>query len=128
MLADEITTDLRLIRAQAIADALANRRSTARLLTSKGINYGTITASPDGSVNTSNVRGVDPDLRVRPFFHHGGTISIREFVIGALNNEMGLQAVDLTSLRQASGAHITHPAGMCWMARSCGRSPLAASG
>jgi hypothetical protein len=112
MLADEITTDLRLIRAQAIADALANRRSTARLLTSKGINYGTITASPDGSVNTSNVQGVDPDLRVRPFFHHGGTISIREFVIGALNNEMGLQAVDPDVTAASAGAHITTPAGM----------------
>jgi len=28
------------------------------------------------------VVGVDSDLRVRPFFAHGGTISIREFVVG----------------------------------------------
>jgi hypothetical protein len=37
------------------------------------------------------VHGVDPDLRVRPFFLHGETISIREFVVGALNAEMGLR-------------------------------------
>lgn len=112
MLADEITTDLRLIRAQAIAHARANHQSTTRPLASKGINYGTITANSDGSVNTSTVQGVDADLRVRPFFHHGGTISIREFVVGALNNEMGLQAVapDLTAA--SAGAHITTPAGM----------------
>ena len=43
---------------------------------------------------TSQVDGVNPDLRVRPFFHPGGTVSIREFVVGALQAEMGLQAVD----------------------------------
>src|SRR5215468_1965658 len=76
MLADEITSDLRAIKADAIAEAEAKHHSTTKGLTSKGINYGTITANPGGSVNTSNVHGVDADLRVRPFFHHGGTISI----------------------------------------------------
>ena len=38
-------------------------------LLSKGISYGTLTAHPDGSVDTSNVDGVNTDLRVRPFFH-----------------------------------------------------------
>ena len=61
-----------------------------RRLMSKGISYGTIQALPDGSVDTSGVEGVDADLRVRPFFDHGGTISIREFVVGALKDEMGL--------------------------------------
>ncbi|MEH6592159.1 MAG: hypothetical protein V7746_17990 [Halioglobus sp.] len=41
---------------------------------------------PNGCID-----GVDPDLRVRPFFHHGQTISIREFIIGAFKDEMGLQ-------------------------------------
>src|SRR5262245_31208473 len=85
MLADEITSDLRAIRAEAIGEAVAQQRSITKRLLSKGISYGTITANPDGSVNTSNIQGVDSDLRVRPFFHHGGTISIREFVVGALN-------------------------------------------
>ena len=58
------------------------------------------------------IQGVDADLRVRPFFHHGGTISIREFVVGALNAEMGLQAVDPDLLAASSGARITTPAGM----------------
>ena len=42
-------------------------------------------------------KGVDTDLRVRPFFAHGGRYSIREFVMGALRDEMGLQAVDRSS-------------------------------
>ncbi len=68
MLADEITADLRAIRDQAISEARAQQRSVARPLTSKGITYGVITAHPDGSLDTSQVEGVDPDLRVRPFF------------------------------------------------------------
>ena len=112
MLADEITTDLRLIRSQAIADAIATNHSITKSLTSKGINYGTITANPNGSLKTSDVQGVDADLRVRPFFHHGATISIREFVVGALNNEMGLQAVDPDLTAASAGARIKTPSGM----------------
>src|SRR5688572_30789662 len=40
MLADEITADLRGIRATAIADATRTRTTVTRALTSKGINYG----------------------------------------------------------------------------------------
>ena len=94
MLADEITGDLRALRERAIADAHQRGRNVTRALRSKGIGYGTLTAHPDGTVDTSGVAGVDPDLRVRPFFAHGGTVSIREFVVGAFQNEMGLQAVD----------------------------------
>ncbi len=55
---------------------------------------------------------MDADLRVRPFFHHGGTISIREFIVGAFNNEMGMQAVDPDLLAAHDGARITTPSGM----------------
>src|SRR5215475_254269 len=112
MLADEITADLRGIRAKAISDAFEQKRTVTKQLLSKGINYGTITMNPDGSVDNSGVQGVDRDLRVRPFFHHGGTISIREFVVGALNAEMGLQAVDPDLTAAARGARITTPSGM----------------
>ena len=94
MLGDEMTTDLRAIRTRAIADAKQRQVSVSRELVSKGIRYGTIRANPDGSVDTSGVQGVNADLRVRPFFAQGGTDSIREFVTGAFNDEMGLQAVD----------------------------------
>src|SRR6266850_2484571 len=76
MLADEITADLRSIKTQAIAEARQTGSAVTRALDSKGINYGSISASPNGSVDTSHVQGLNPDLRVRPFFHHGGTISI----------------------------------------------------
>lgn len=94
MLGDEITAELRLRRANGLASARALGRPVTVEVTAKGISYGTLIAQPDGTVDTANVKGVDADLRVRPFFAHGGTISIREFIVGALNNEMGFQSMD----------------------------------
>src|SRR6266851_3061318 len=113
MLADEITTDLRGIRDQAIADAIKKQRPVKKPLVSKGINYGFITGNPDGSVDTSQVAGVDPDLRVKPFFAEGSTISIREFVVGALHKEMGLEAsADPDLLAASAGGRVVTPSGM----------------
>ncbi|NJO12315.1 MAG: thiol oxidoreductase-like protein [Gammaproteobacteria bacterium] len=112
MLADEITADLRAIRARAVADARRTRNPVAYALRSKGIQYGAIRAFPDGRVDTAAVRGVDEDLRVRPFFAQGGTTSIREFIVGAFNDEMGLQAVDPLLTRAAAGERIVTPTGM----------------
>ncbi len=65
------------------------------------------------TVNTSGVVGVNPDLRVRPFFAQGGTISMREFLVGAFNAEMGLESPD-PDLLDASDriAVVATPAGM----------------
>jgi hypothetical protein len=111
MLADEMTADLRRIRAQALEEVRGRRAAgihgggarrpqpprpmlLTRALVCKGVSFGRITVLADGRVDTSLVRGVDPDLRVRPFGHQGATASIREFVVGALQAEMGLQAWD----------------------------------
>src|SRR5262249_26653582 len=94
MLADEITHDLRDIRSYALTAAKQSGAPVRASLQSKGTRYGYITAMPGGDVDTSEVEGVDTDLRVRPFFAHGGTMSIREFVNGALKAEMGLESVD----------------------------------
>ena len=112
MLADEITTDLRAIREEAIRTASNTGSAVNRRLKSKGIDYGRITANPDGSVDTSQVEGVNPDLRVRPFFHEGGTISIREFIVGAFNAEMGLEAFDPDLAKAVSGERVVTPSGM----------------
>jgi mono/diheme cytochrome c family protein len=106
MLADEMTSELRAQRA-----ALAIGQTTA--LTAKGVSFGSITRTGASTFNTANVVGVNPDLRVRPFFAQGGTISIREFLVGAFNAEMGLQADD-SDLRAAAinRQRIVTPAGM----------------
>lgn len=112
MLADEITQDLRRIRDQAKIEAQATQHTVEVRLTSKGISYGSIRVNPDGSVDPSQLEGVDNDLRVRPFFHHGGTISIREFVVGALNAEMGLEAFDPDLARASAGERVITLSGM----------------
>jgi hypothetical protein len=112
MLADEMTTDLRGIRSEAIGMAVSGGREVTRALTSKGVRFGHIIGRPDGTADTSRVEGVDADLRVRPFFAHGGTISIREFIVGALNAEMGLQVADADLRAASSGARVITPAGM----------------
>ena len=112
MLADEITQDLRAIRDQAIADARQRNQAVTRNLLAKNIAYGSITALADGTVNSANVKGVNADLRVRPFGAHGGTISIREFVAGAFQNEMGLQVVDPDTMQASRGARVVTPTGM----------------
>jgi hypothetical protein len=112
MLADEITTDLRAIRANAVAQAKQEGKAVAKALTSKGIDYGQITAFTDGNVDTSQVDGIDPDLRVRPFFAHGGEFSIRGFIVGALHAEMGLQAPDPDLAAASAGARVVTPSRM----------------
>ena len=113
MLADEITTDLRNIRSMAVVRAAQVRRPVTLRLRSKGIDYGSITAHADGSVDTSKISGVDPDLRVKPFFAEGSEFSIRRFIVGALHNEMGMEASSDPDLLAASaGGHVVTPSGM----------------
>ena len=107
-----MTADMRAIRAQAIADAKKKGQPVTRQLLTKGVSFGSITANPDGSVDTANVSGVNPDLRVRPFFAEGSTISIREFLVGAFRNEMGLMAADPDLLKASAGGKVVTPSGM----------------
>lgn len=112
MLADEMTQQLRALRDGALRNARTSGAPTVVALTAKGVRFGRVTAFPDGTVDTSALEGVDRDLRVRPFFAHGGTASIREFIVGALQNEMGLQAVDPDLLRASRGGRFVTPSGM----------------
>ena len=82
-----------------------------RVLLSKGINFGNIVANPNGTFDVSGVQGINGDLRVRPFFAQGGTVSIREFLVGAFNAEMGLESPDI-DLIAAQTARVVTPAGM----------------
>lgn len=113
MIADEITSDLRAQRSGAVARARQSHRAVTVALESKGIRYGSLTANPDGSVNTSKLSGVDADLRVKPFFAEGSAFSIRQFIVGALHNEMGLEAsADPDILAASKGLRVVTPSGM----------------
>ena len=112
MLADEMTTELRGEQAQALAQAVRGKRAVTVSLAAKGVAFGRLVANPDGSLDASGVQGVDADLRVKPFFAHGGAFSIRQFVVGALNDEMGLQSPDPVLGAAAAGGRVVTPSGL----------------
>jgi hypothetical protein len=112
MLADEMTAELRHQRDQAVAAAVLRGREIKRALVAKGIAFGHIVGLPDGTADTRRVRGIDRDLRVRPFFAHGETLSIREFIVGALNAEMGLKVADPDLAAASAGGRVITPSGM----------------
>ena len=96
-LAEEMTQDVHEIRDLALSKAIEGRRVTARLIT-KGIDYGSITAYPDGSLDFSKVEGIDDDLIIKPLQWKGSDFTIRDFVREAENNELGLQAVEIVGI------------------------------
>ncbi|MGH8194001.1 MAG: di-heme oxidoredictase family protein [Woeseiaceae bacterium] len=115
MIGDEMTQDLRNIRERAQQWSRWLKGPITLPLESKGTRFGRITAWPDGRVDTSKVEGVDEDLRVRPFFAQGGAFALREFIVGAFKDEMGLESADpilcaATELQNPAGA--TSPSGM----------------
>ena len=98
LLAEEMTTVLRSIRDQAIAQANGSGSTVTLPLTVNGINFGTISADPGdtpGTTDKSGVVGIDNDLIVKPFQWKGENASLREFIRGAAHNELGMTATEL---------------------------------
>ncbi len=112
MLGDEMTTELRRLRANAIAEAQRTHRTVRVRLVTKGVRFGRLIVGPDGAVDSSEIHGVDPDLRVKPFFAQGGTFNIRQFVLGAFNDEMGMPVPDPDMTAASEGQRVVTPSGM----------------
>jgi hypothetical protein len=94
LLGREMTQDLIALRIRAVNGAIAGGKDVAVALVSKGVSFGSLTAHPDGSVDTSSVVGVDADLIIRPFSRKGAMRSVREFSVNAFNQHHGMQAVE----------------------------------
>src|SRR2546425_872779 len=90
----EMTADLQALRDQALSEARGRGLPASRDLVTKGVRFGRITARPDGTLDTSEVQGVSPDLIVRPFHQKGAVVSLREFTVSAFNHHHGMQAVE----------------------------------
>ena len=67
------------------------------------MHFGSVTANPDGTVDTSAVEGVDPDLIIKPFHQAGVVVSLREFTINAMNQHHGMQADERFDMDPAKG-------------------------
>lgn len=99
MLARQMTADL-----QAIRDRVTPGRS--RALVTKGISFGRIARSPDGTWDVSHVEGLislslqttgpsdPPSLIIRPFHQASNVISLRQFTNNAFNHHHGIQATE----------------------------------
>lgn len=103
-LAREMSEDLAALRSDALARARAEYRPITVDLVTKGVEFGTLTARPDGTYDSADVRGVDPDLVVKPFGVKGVAISLREFTVFALNHHHGIQAEERFGFRR-TGVH-----------------------
>jgi len=94
LLGREMTRDLLALKSQAISQAGSSGSDVTVQLVTKGVQFGSLTAHPDGSVDTSAVAGVDPDLIIKPFARKGAMRSVREFSVNAFSQHHGMQAVE----------------------------------
>jgi len=92
LLAREMSLELQSRRNEALAKARASGEAVRLSLSAKGIDFGYISAEPDGSVNLDELDGVDTDLVIRPFTQKGVMTSLRQFTVNALNQHHGMQA------------------------------------
>jgi len=88
----EMTTDLLALKASAIQQAQAAGTPITVSLDTKGVNFGMLTANPDGSVFTGQVEGVDTDLIIKPFRQKGTVVSLRDFTNYSTNRHHGMQS------------------------------------
>jgi len=91
LLAREITRELLAQEEATIAEAKKSGWPVRREISAKGIDFGAITAHPNGFVYTSEVEGVDGDLIVRPFSQKGVFRSLREFNNDAMLHHHGIE-------------------------------------
>ena len=94
MLGREMTADLQAEQTGAVNNARSSGQNVTVQLATKGVSFGSLTAHPDGSVDSSAVVGVDSDLIIKPFSRKGVFRSLREFTVTAMNQHHGMQAVE----------------------------------
>ena len=91
LLAREMTRELLAQEEEIKAEAKSSGWPVRREISAKGIDFGAITAHPNGFVYTSEVDGVAGDLIVRPFSQKGVFRSLREFNNDAMLHHHGIE-------------------------------------
>lgn len=95
-LAREMSHDLARARDHGLAKAKRSNKPVSVALESKGVEFGTLVAMPDGTVDGAGIEGVDHDLVVKPFGWKGHTASLRRFAERAALIHFGIQSHVLT--------------------------------
>jgi mono/diheme cytochrome c family protein len=91
-LAREMTGELQRQRADLVQEAARAGRVREAHLTSKGVEFGVLRATADGTLDATGLRGVDADLVVKPFGWKGTLASFADFSAEALQIHMGIQS------------------------------------
>ncbi len=94
-LAAEMSRDLQKQQADLIRDAARAGAAREARLTAKGVDFGVLRATAKGTLDASGVRGVDPDLVVKPFGWKGTLPTFADFAAEALQIHMGVQSDEL---------------------------------
>lgn len=92
LLAKEMTAELQALKKKAL-----EQPGVAVPLVTKGVYFGSI-QSAGGALDTSEVRGVDGDLVVRPFGRKGEFATVRAFDIDAVQFHFGMQPIEVVGL------------------------------
>ncbi|HWN70281.1 MAG TPA: di-heme oxidoredictase family protein [Haliangium sp.] len=89
ILAEDMTEELQDLKQMA----LDNPGTTVQLTVKDGaVNFGSLVCAADDTCNYQNVRGVSPDLIVRPMGWKGNMPTVRAFSADAAFGEMGMQS------------------------------------
>lgn len=94
MLAREMSEELIALREKAKQQAASSGQAVTVSLDTKGVNFGELTVNADGTVNTSAIEGVDPDLIIKPYHQKGVVVSLREFTNNAFQHHHGMLPVE----------------------------------
>ncbi len=86
----EMSSLLQAQRDAGIANALAASQPTSVPLEAKGVSFGILLIAADGTVDTSGLNGVDPDLVIRPFGWKGHQATLRGMIEESFRIHMGL--------------------------------------
>lgn len=103
MLGREMTAELQSILEAALNKAVGSGQLIIKSLDTKGVHFGEIYVYPNGFVDTRAVKGIDPDLIIKPFHQAGVVRSIREFTDNAMNHHHGMQAEERFDLNPDKG-------------------------
>jgi len=87
-----MTRDLQAQRDDLVREAARTGDAREIRLTTKGVDFGVLRASPKGEIDASGVQGVDEDLVVKPFGWKGTLPTFTAFAAEALQIHIGIQS------------------------------------
>lgn len=90
-LAREMSRDLQKEQSDLAREALRAGAARQARLTTKGVDFGVLRATPKGEIDASGIRGVDADLVVKPFGWKGTAADFADFASEALQVHIGIQ-------------------------------------